>query len=135
MKQFTKTVVALSIVFLLLSAKAESQEFQPSNVTGKTYMCFFVTPLPELGFINSNLFFDKTGVLFMSGFTGAGVYLGVDDFFAGAFYAIKARVGAREYDIIFALTGLAFDPILIGTGVALVDYSIPVVVGFAGLGM
>ncbi len=135
MKQITKTVVAISIVFMLMSAKAEAQEFQTCSVTGKTYMSFFITPMIELGVINSNLSFGESGVLLMSGFTGAGLYFGAGDFFAGAYYALKANIGGSEHDIIFALTGWLFDPFIIGTGVALIDYSMPLVVGFAGLAM
>ncbi len=135
MKRLTGAVVAISLVFLLVSAKAEAQEFQACDVTGKTYVTFFITPMWELGVISSSMTFGQGGLLLMSGFTGAGFYFGAGDFFAGGYYAIKAKLGGREYDIVFALTGYAFDPFIIGAGVALVDYSVPLVVGFAGFGM
>ncbi|MCX5895603.1 MAG: hypothetical protein NTZ51_07220 [Proteobacteria bacterium] len=92
------------------------------DVKGKTYVCFFFTPLD---IISPQVTFGETGGLQISSFGGVGFYVNVLSFFTGGYWALNATVGGKQGDLVLIMIGTTIDPypIIVGTGIIVLEYS------------
>ena len=92
------------------------------DVKGKTYVCFFYTPLDVL---NPQVSFGEQNGLQISSFGGVGSYVPVTSFFIGGYYALNATVGGKQGDLVLIMIGTTIDPysIIVGAGIIIIDYS------------
>lgn len=129
MRSAKKIVFCCMFLFVVLIGNTGAQDLESSVVTGNTYSCYFLTPLDV---VSTNITFAEKGGLAFSGFEGNGFYINLTNFFVGAYWALNANVGNISGDVIFLITGMTFDPFIVGTGVVIIEYSEPYILVFFG---
>jgi hypothetical protein len=116
---------------LFISTARAENSIGPNVVTGKEYVCFFVS---SVDIFSSQVSFTETGGLTISSFGGYGFYITVTNLFTGAYISLNARIGTKTGDIIMLLVGSTFEPtpFIAGTGVFLLEYSEIIPLVFSG---
>lgn len=105
---------------MLCSKSADAQAVSSDVVTGNTYTCYLWTMPDVLG--TDITFADKGGMNFSS-YPGNGFYFNLFNVFAGSYLTLNATFGAAKGDLIFYLTGMEFDPFIVGIGFILYEYT------------
>ena len=129
MRSAKKIVFCCMFLFMVLIGNAGAQDLEYSVVTGNTYSCYFLTPLD---IVSTSVTFGEKGGLTFSSFDGNGFYINLTNFFIGAYWTLNAKVGNISGDVVFLITGMTFDPFIVGTGVAIIEYSEPYILVFFG---
>ncbi len=129
MKSAKKIIFCCMFMVMVFISNAGAQDFGSNVVTGNTYTCYFLTPLD---IVTNNITFGERGGMTFSSFAGTGFYINITNFFAGSYLSLNAKLGNSSGDVIFLISGVTFDPFIVGTGLAIVEYSEPYIMGFFG---
>ena len=129
MKIAKKVIFCCILLIMVFVSNAGAKDLESNVVTGNTYACYFLTPLD---IISNSITFGEKGGLTFSSFAGSGFYINITNFFVGGYWSLNAKLGNASGDIIFLITGVTFDPFIVGTGVAIIEYNEPYILGFFG---
>lgn len=126
-----RKIVFSSIIFLIVfTGQASAQELESGVVSGKTFTCNFLSPLDTF---STDITFKENGWMSFSGFEGNGFYLTINNFIAGTYWSLDAKIGAKSGDVFFLISGISFDPFIIGAGFLVIEYSEVYFTTFFGL--
>jgi len=123
------------ITWLLLTSSAgvaAAQVAEAQAVAGRTFACNFITPLD---FFATQITFSERGDLAFEDFAGSGFYLTLGSAFSGSYFSVNARIGSRTGDSLFLMTGVAFDSMIAGVGLLILEYSEIYTMAYFGLGL
>ena len=118
-KKSLKGFFASLAVLLLCMGTASAQEFGAQVVTGNTYTCYFLS-VPDI--VASNVTFNEKGGMTLSSFPGNGFYFTLTNLFAGTYWSLDATIGSKKGDLLFYMIGTTFDPLIVGTGIMVIEY-------------
>lgn len=122
MKRQLIRVMALGTLMLVLALPSRGMcaGVDTAVANGNTYTCYF---LSSLDIVMTDISFGERGGMEFSSFDGNGFYFTLTNYFAGSYWSLNAKIGARTGDILFFLFGNTFDPFMYGTGIMVYEYS------------
>jgi len=120
MNKIKKIIFSSIVLLIVFFGKASAQEFESGVVSGKTFTCNFLNPLE---IFSTDITFKENGWMSFSSFEGNGFYLTITNFIAGTYWSLDAKIGAKSGDVFFIISGISFDPFIMGTGFLIVEYS------------
>ena len=129
MRSAKKIIFCFMFLIMVFISNAGAQDFESNAVTGNTYACYFITPLD---IVSNSITFDEKGGMSFLDFPGSGFYINVTDLFVGTYWSLNAKLGNASGDIVFLIAGVTSDPFIVGTGIAIIEYSEPYILGFFG---
>ena len=111
--------VALFSAGLLGTAHAQQDNETTNFLSGSSYNCFFFTTLDVF---NSRISFGEPADLSFSRFGGAGYYIALLGSFASVYFSTDESLGQQTGDIFIAMSGVPFDPFIVGAGTVVLQY-------------